>query len=111
MSVMTMIDLKELTDKGKVKNLLGKERGVAGRAYFHLDDLDAAEDQVMVSIPKEMESIAPSFFQGMFSKSVLKSGGKAEFLNKYRFEAENHIMDWINIGIRDSLMQRKSFLD
>lgn len=93
---MTMINLSELTE-GRVRNLTGHERGLAARAKFNLDTLDASTDSIEVKVPEDLEGITTSFFQGMFAKSVRASQDK--FLDRYRFHASPAIMEQVLRGI------------
>lgn len=93
-----MIDLAPFTQNGKVRNLSGKDRGVAAREKFRLDDLDSAAKVVHVKIPEYVYSITTSFFCGMFADSYTELGETA-FLEKYVFDAQESLMPQIRQGI------------
>ncbi len=103
---MAIIDLKELT-QGRVRNLTGHERGFEARKMFELDTKDLDGDVVIVEVPEDLEGITTSFFQGMFSTSVKRSGN--DFLEKYHFRARPSIMEQILRGI-DRINTRRSAL-
>jgi hypothetical protein len=105
---MQRIDLSELTGDGEVRNLSGHERGLAARKKFDLDAIDARGESVVVVVPEEVYSMASSFFQGMFSASVLASGDRETFLSHYLFDAPTVVLRQIERGIEASLMKRRS---
>lgn len=100
-----IIDLANLTGNGEVRNLSGKERGVAARAALDIDNYDDRPEEITVVVPSYIDTISPSYFQGLFSKSIkkLKVDG---FRNKYKFEATDVVMSWVDIGIRNSTISR-----
>ncbi|MCD1265534.1 hypothetical protein B5M44_11620 [Shinella sumterensis] len=101
-----MIDLSKFTGDRKVRNLSGKERGMAAREDLKLDQLDLTDGQVEVIIPEYLDTISPSFFQGLFSQSIAKLQGREGFLRKYQFRASEQLMQWVNIGIRNATSDR-----
>lgn len=105
-----MLNLEILTDHGKVKNLSGKERGVAARDELHIDELDTSPDLVEVVVPEYVDTISPSFFQGLFSKSIHSLKGREGFLAKYRFVATAQAQQWIDLGIRNATISRRPLL-
>ena len=106
----TMIDLARFAGERRVRNLSGKERGMAARADLRLDDLDKGPDQITVLVPDFLDTISPSFFQGMFSESIRALKGKDAFLRKYKFKGSEGIMQWIDIGIRNATSDRSKLL-
>jgi hypothetical protein len=105
------IDLSELTRGGEVHNLSGHERGLAARNLFELDRLDGEGRPVDVLIPSDIYTVTPSFFQGMFSQSVLALGGDGgQFLSRFRFRASPVVMRQIQRGIDSVRMKRDDVL-
>ena len=104
---MTEIRFSELTEGGKVRNLVGHERGEDARERWTLDDLDQDNEVVEVFVPAELLTLSSSFFQGMFAQSVKKMGHDG-FLDHYRFHASPIVMQQVADGIRDSLMKRSA---
>jgi hypothetical protein len=104
------INLDRLTGEGRVRNLSGKERGVAARAELGLSALDAKDDDVVVVVPDYVDTISPSYFQGLFSQSIKHLHGRDGFLQKYRFKATSQAMRWIEIGIRNATSSRQSLI-
>ena len=84
-----VICLSDLT-LGEVKNLAGHDRGLKARQHFGVDGLDGSASVVTVKIPEDFRAISPSFFQGMFAKSVHQLG-LSRFFEHYRFDAPAHI--------------------
>ena len=105
-SVDKNIDLNLVTDNGKVTNLSGKERGLAARELFKIDTLDNSKEPISVITPNTLITIAPSYFLGIFGESVVKLGGKEQFLEKYKFYTSPNVMRQILTGISRSLMRR-----
>ncbi|MDR7221679.1 hypothetical protein [Aminobacter aminovorans] len=106
MATLEKVDLGILTKGGRIRNLSGKERGVAARAELGLDNLDKGGGPVEVIVPEYVDAISPSYFQGLFSQSLVTLHGKREFLAKYHFKASPQVMQWIEIGIRNATSSR-----
>lgn len=104
------VDIGKLTGDGRVRNLSGKERGVAARAELNLNALDSSSDAVEILVPEYIDTISPSYFQGLFSESIIALKGKAGFEQKYRFRATSQVMRWIEIGIRNATTSRRSLI-
>ncbi|MCY0094594.1 hypothetical protein [Hoeflea ulvae] len=102
----TRIDFREIAG-GTVRNISGHERGVEARKKYDLDRLDAKGEVVSVIIPDDIDAVAASFFQGMFSESVKRFKSKDEFLRHYNFIAKPVMMEQILRGIDRSLTERR----
>lgn len=103
---MTTINLSSLTQDGRVRNLSGKERGIAAREELRIDHLDKTPDVVEIVVPDFLDTISPSYFQGLFSESIMHLKGKDGFLKKYHFQGRDQILKWIEIGIRNATSSR-----
>ena len=90
LALMPEINLCELT-QGEVRNLAGHDRGLEARTHFKLDQLDESDESVEVTLPKDFRAISPSFFQGMFAKSVHHFESASAFFEHYQFDAPLHI--------------------
>lgn len=100
LAMTKQIHLSDLTRGGEVRNLSGHERGLEARRYFSLDDADATGEPVEVVVPDEVYTLTPSFFQGMFSKSVHAVGGDREkFFAHFHFKASALILRQIERGV------------
>lgn len=96
---MPELKLEERTSGGKIRNLSGKEAGVAARQYFNLDALDAEPDAIKIVVPDYVYNISPSFFCGMFGQSYKKLGAD-KLLMHYQFEnAPDFIWSQIKHGL------------
>jgi hypothetical protein len=84
------INIQTLT-RGEVLNLAGHERGLAARALFGVDALDADAEPVEVMFPTNFRQVSSSFFQGMFATSVHRFGSIEGFFEHYRFNAPSHV--------------------
>jgi hypothetical protein len=104
-----LIDLSELTRGGEVHNLSGHERGLAARAHFGLDAADAGHEPVQVIVPPEIYTLTPSFFQGMFAKSVHALGDGPKFMARFCFQASPIVLRQIARGV-SSLKSRRDEL-
>ena len=80
---MATVDLERLT-KNQVSMLTGHERGVQARELFALDSLEAGDDVVRIVAPKNLDTITPSFVQGLLAGSISKLG-KDRVMSKYDF--------------------------
>lgn len=101
----TLINFRDIAG-GSVRNISGHERGVEARKKYELDRLDTGEQSVSVVIPDDIDAVAASFFQGMFSASVKKFRSKEKFLEHYHFVAKPNMMEQIIRGIDRSLTER-----
>lgn len=99
------IDLSELVGKGGVV-LAGMERGAAARNLFTLDELDGSAEEVVITAPKSLEAISPSFVQGFLAGS-LKHLGQDGLSTKYRFEVNELLLEDIRDGIKRLVMKRR----
>ena len=106
MQIDGTINLYDLTKDGAIRNLSGKEKGIAAREHFNLDELDDINQLIVVNIPETLDAISSSFFLGMFSQSVVKLGSKEEFINKFKFNGSATLLRQINKGISRSLAPR-----
>lgn len=100
-----MIDFKDLVGD-RARNISGHERGVMAREKYNLDEIDSRRDTVEIMVPEHIDAIAPSFFQGMFSKSVRQYQTKERFLEHYHFIASPVVMEQIIRGINRSMTKR-----
>jgi hypothetical protein len=107
---MTEINLDVIAGQGRTRNLSGKERGLAARAQLHLDAIEQSPGEICILVPDYVDTISPSFFQGLFSQSIRALNGKDQFLNKYRFVASDSIKRWIEIGIRNASSSRDELI-
>lgn len=112
-----------IIDLGRYKSsksslFTGRPQGESVREKLDLDELDKNSDKVTVKIPKGTSSINPSFFLGVFFKSV-KNLGPPKFLEKYSFEFEDenpevksilmgHIEDALR-NARNTISKKNSF--
>lgn len=105
---MTAIELSELTGNGRVQSLSGQERGVDARVHYKLDQLDSLDEVVTINVPDNLDAISPSFFQGMFAKSLLNAFDRdpERFLRHYSFHAPTHVLTQIQRGIAAVLTRR-----
>lgn len=106
---MTTIDLTLYTAGGKVRNLSGKDRGLAARKDFDLDTLDIGPDGNKVIIPSYVYAISTSFFCGMFGHSY-NSLGQTGLLKKYHFEVSPQIKKQIDQGLERCSYEYNSLL-
>ena len=104
---MREINLSELTGGGEVRNLSGHERGLAARAKFGMDNCDRATETVKIIVPSQIYTVAPSFFQGMFSNSVHHFGNRAAFFDHYSFDASPVVLRQVGRGV-DALLTRRA---
>ncbi len=107
---MAEINLGDLTAGGEVRNLTAHERGQAARGHYGLEAIDATAEPVKVIVPREILTLTPSFFQGMFAESVQYFGSREAFLHHYQFDASNLILKQIDRGISASQMRRGELL-
>ena len=106
---MAEIELSELT-LDRVRSLNGQERGVAARNHFHVDMLDQSNDPVIVRVPRNLDSISPSFLRGMFALSIA-SLGVTGFLNHYVFDAPISILEQVDRAVKTTISDQEQILN
>lgn len=104
------VNLSDVTGQKPVRNLSGKERGLAARITLGLDQLDSSDAVVQVIVPEYVDTISPSFFQGLFSQSITHLKGKESFLKKYKFVSSKNAQKWIEVGIRNATSSRGNLI-
>lgn len=103
-----VIDFGLLTADGEIHNLSGHERGLNARDLYKLDRLDMTSEPVKVVVSEDLYAMSPSFFQGMFAKSVHRLGSRDKFLEHYLFDATPDFMEDVDRGIRAVLTNRNA---
>lgn len=84
--------------------LCGKTFGIQVRKKMKLDDIDKTEEQVTITIPDDIWSLNPSYFIGVFEKSIHYLG-EENFRKKYLFQCSNDfIKENIEQEIEDILL-------
>tara|TARA_R110002072_G_scaffold43746_3_gene122935 strand:+ start:2458 stop:2781 length:324 start_codon:yes stop_codon:yes gene_type:complete len=101
----TTINLDELTDGGRVHNLSGRPLGERSREWANIEGLDVTQGPVEVRIPDHVYSVSPSFFLGMFGKSVVRCNGAEPFFEKYRFDGPGHVLTQIHQAAGRALLE------
>lgn len=97
---MTSINLEQFA-QGRITLLAAKPKGAEARSVLKIDELDLTSDVVDVIIPSYIITITPSFFLGLFSKS-LDVLGEDKFFEKYHFKDERiSIQKQIKSGVDD----------
>ncbi len=81
---MADINFDDITDDGNITYLSGKNKGLAARVKFNLDNLDTSDESVNVTIPEQV-GCNESFLGGLFSNSISLLGSRSSFLHKYKF--------------------------
>lgn len=107
---MRVVDLGDLTRGGEVHNLSGHERGLAARNHYGLDGADGGDEDVEIVVPGDIHTITPSFFQGMFAKSVLAAGDPTGFRSRFHFRASAIVQRQIDRGIASVRSRRDDLL-
>lgn len=67
------------------KVFTGRDRGKIVRSQSKIDELEGRADKVIITIPNDIRSINPSFFEEMLKNVVLKLG-REKFLQKFSFQ-------------------------
>lgn len=108
---MTKNKINKLNILSGVKNhdtiliVSGRQLGIDQRNKLKLDQIDKDQKKYNIIIPKNIISLNPSFFLGLFGESIRKLGNQENFLSKYNFSAGESIMMSVYDGIRDALNQ------
>ena len=105
MSINAVIDFNKF--EGPV--YAGRERAERLREVLAMDRIDASNESVSVVIPDQTYSVTSSFFLGLFAPSIIKAGSKVAFLNKFRFNAPDYVMEDFDAYITRALVDNSSF--
>lgn len=82
----------------KSKVFTGRDRGIDVRDESKIDALEVDNEKIVVSIPEDIYSINPSFFEELF-KNVVKKLGKEGFLAKFELQSNG------DYDFQDELME------
>lgn len=96
------VDLGNLTNNGIMHNLCGKSFGTQAMKKFGLD-WNSIEDihNVSIIIPTYIDSVGPSFIEGMFANMVSVIGYDQDKFNQLvEFSTNREISEQISIGLR-----------
>ena len=107
---MQNLDLNDARTSPESRVLSGRDRGVECRKKFNLDRLDASNERVVVTIPRDIYSMNTSFFLGLFGNSVRRFG-KDGFVSKYEFVCDEVHREGIAEGIERALKESSIFTD
>lgn len=84
----------------------GRPEGEAVREKLKLDSIDGNSEGVVVIIPNDTTSFNPSFFLGLFYKSIKSLGSVDAFKKKFTFDFSNftdqELLKYIEKDIEDS---------
>lgn len=84
----------------------GRPEGEAVRGKLKLDDIDGSPEEVSIIIPNDTTSFNPSFFLGLFYKSIKCLGSVDAFKKKFVFDFTNftdqELLKYIEKDIEDS---------
>lgn len=93
-----MIDLSPYK-REEERIFTNRDNGIRARKELKLEELEREEGCIEVLLPKELWSINPSFFGGMFERSIKEFEHK--FWEKYVFLYVNH--DELSDELKDSI--------
>jgi len=97
---MTQLYLKPIEGTHIFSNRI---TGECYRHNFSLDEKDNDQEQYVISLPLNTWSINPSFFIGLFLKSI-DNLGETKFRDKYKFSCiESYLFENIEQGICDCI--------
>jgi hypothetical protein len=98
-----MLDLEHWRGAKGNRVLAGRESGESARREAKLEELDATNREIIVSVPPDFIAVSSSFFRGMFGDSIRRLG-EIEFRKRYKFIGKN--IDRVREdGIRDALRE------
>ncbi len=98
---MCTVKLEDHTDTKKIGSLIGKKKGLDVRQAMELDKLDKHANKINFVIPESLHTLAPSFFLGMFSKSLAYFKDPKKFFEHYQFKASDFQKQQINDFVDD----------
>lgn len=90
--------------------LVGRPRGEQAREKFALDKIDSKGEQVHVVVPTNIYSVNSSFFLGLFGPSIVLSGSRQAFFERYHFSASEELLKRFE-GYVSRALQEKSIFD
>ena len=104
---MQTLDLALLT-QNRVAMLTGHERGVQARDFFHLDDLEQQDEELIIVAPADHDTITPSFVQGFLARSVHRLGSDCIYRKYNLGQLPQTLRDDIEIGVKRILLREKA---
>ena len=99
-----IVDLKNYIDRKVV--LTGYSYGVLVRRRTGIDKIEKNNENIKIIIPKNIYSITPSFFEGLFI-NIIKKIGKEEFKNRFIFISDYNYTKSLNESIYRILILQK----
>lgn len=103
------IDLNKVVSKDTVKFLSGKNRGLAARNVFSLDDLPENVCHFSIIIPDYISGVSSSFTNGLLGGLVDRSGGLNEFLKIAEFDGKLFVVTGILKALERGYGKEPSF--
>jgi len=78
----------DFTDKGRIISLSGRDKGVAIREKWKLDEYEKDENKkFIIEVPKELKGLTGSLIQGLFTKTI-ENIGIDGFYTRYEFSSD-----------------------
>lgn len=93
--------------KYKSKVFTGRDRGIDVRNESGIDKLEADNEKIIISVPEDIYSINPSFFEELF-KNVVKKLGREGFSAKFKliskgdYDFQEELMEAIDRILTDA---------
>lgn len=87
-AIINLEDYRSIDKKTNYKSKVftGRDRGKDVREESKIDEIESLNEKVIVSIPEDIYSINPSFFEEFF-KNVVKKLGNESFMNKFELRS------------------------
>lgn len=102
----TIVLTKEHRGGNQSTTFSGRPEGEAVREKLKLDAIDGSTECVSIIIPNDTTSFNPSFFLGLFYKSIKRLGSVDAFKKKFVFDFSNfkdqELLKYIEKDIEDS---------
>ncbi len=117
---MEIVLKKEYRGGVKSTTFSGRAEGEEVRRELNLDTIDRQPNNVVVRLPNDTTSFNPSFFLGLFFKSIKCLKSVEAFKQKYSFDLSNfdeELRGYINDDITDCYircdneLKRKTAID
>lgn len=86
----------------------GRARGERARIQADLDVLDKSTGKVAVNVPEDTLTVTSSFFLGMFGPSVIRSGSREAFENKFNFKIPTFLKGDFDEYIAYALLKKQT---
>lgn len=89
----------------------GRQKGIAVRKKYKLDDLDSESSHVKIFIPEDTFSVSSSFLLGFLGESIRNLGSRDDFYSVFEIDGPSRFLRTVDSCIDRALATRTSIVE